>query len=121
MARILIVEDNPMNMELASDLLELDGHDVLQAEAAQEGLDLASAEKPELILMDVQLPGMDGLTATQRLRERDDTKDIPVVAMTAHAMEGDDKKAYRAGCMGYITKPIDTAQFRQQVTDFLQT
>ena len=118
--KILIVEDNPMNMELAMDLLEASGYVVIQAVTAEEGIKLARAEFPDLILMDVGLPGMDGLKATGVLQQDPATKDIPVIAMTAHAMKGDEKKALTAGCAGYITKPIDTREFPKTVARFIE-
>lgn len=119
--KILIIEDNPMNMELATDLLEASGYVVIQAGAAEEGIELARAESPDLILMDISLPGMDGLEATGILRQDPTTKDISVIAMTAHAMKGDEEKALAAGCSGYITKPIDTREFSKTVARFIKS
>ena len=117
--KILIVEDNPMNLELATDLLEASGYVIIQAGTAEEGIKLTRAEFPDLILMDVGLPGMDGLEATGNLKQDPTTKDIPVIAMTAHAMRGDEEKAVAAGCSGYITKPIDTREFPKAVARFI--
>lgn len=119
MAKILVVEDNPVNMELATDLLESLGHVVLPAETGEQGIRLAVHEHPDLILMDVALPGMDGLSATQRLKEDPRTHDIPIVALTAHAMSGDKARVLAAGCSGYITKPIDTRRFPATIAAFL--
>lgn len=119
--KILIVEDNPMNMELATDLLEASGYIVIQAGVAEEGIELARAESPDLILMDISLPGMDGLEATGVLRQDPTTKDINIVALTAHAMKGDEEKALTAGCSGYITKPIDTRAFSKTVSRFIES
>ncbi len=119
--KILIVEDNPMNLELATDLLEAAGYVIIQAETAEEGIKLASAESPDLILMDISLPGMDGLEATGILKQDPTTKDITVIAMTAHAMKGDEEKALAAGCSGYITKPIDTREFPKAVARFIDS
>ncbi len=119
--KILIVEDNQMNMELATDLLEASGYVVIQAEAAEEGIELARVESPDLILMDISLPGMDGLQATGILKQDPTTKDIPVITMTAHAMKGDEEKALTAGCTGYITKPIDTREFPKAVARFIES
>ncbi len=119
--KILIVEDNPMNLELATDLLEAAGYVVIQAGTAEEGIKLARDEFPDLILMDVGLPGMDGLEATGVLKQDPATKDIPVIAITAHAMKGDEKKALAAGSAGYITKPIDTRAFPKTVTRFIES
>lgn len=116
---ILIVEDNPLNLELATDLLEAAGYVVRQAGTAEEAIQTARTALPGLILMDVSLPGMDGLAATQALKADPATRAIPVVALTAHAMKGDEDKARAAGCEGYITKPIDTRTFPVTVARFL--
>jgi CheY-like chemotaxis protein len=118
--KILIIEDNHMNMELFTDLLEATGFTLLCAYNAEEGIVLAVAELPDLILMDVALPGMDGLQATQRLQHDVRTKGIPIVALTAHAMRGDAAKAAVAGCIGYLSKPIDTRTFAKTVTLFVE-
>jgi CheY-like chemotaxis protein len=118
-ARILVVEDNPMNMELAVDLLQLRGHEVLSAETGQEALEIAGRERLDLILMDVQLPGMDGLEVTRRLKEDPATASVPVVALTAHAMKGDAERMLSQGCAGYIAKPIDTREFHNAVEKFI--
>ena len=119
--KILVVEDNPLNMELTADILGAAGYVVLQAENAERGITLARAEKPALILMDVRLPGMDGLLATEILKREAETQEIPVVALTAHAMKGDEDKALAAGCQGYITKPIDTRSLPGDVAGFLRS
>ena len=119
--KILIVEDNPANMELETDLLEVFGYTVLQATTAEAGIEAARSEAPALILMDVGLPGMDGLTAVAILLEDEKTKDIPTVVVTAHAMKGDQEKALETGCAGYITKPIDTRAFGPAVAAFIET
>ncbi len=106
MARILIVEDNPANMKLASILLERVGHTVLCAVDAETGMTLARAEHPDLILMDIQLPGMDGLAATALLKQDPATATIPVIALTALAMKDDKEKTLAAGCDAYIAKPL---------------
>jgi len=118
--KILIIEDNPMNMELATDLLEASGYVVIQAGVPGEGIELSRVESPDLILMDISLPGMDGLEATGILKQDSGTRDIPVIAMTAHAMKGDKEKALAAGCAGYITKPIDTREFPKAVARFIE-
>jgi CheY-like chemotaxis protein len=118
-AKILIVEDHPLNMELAADVLEAAGYSVIQAEDAEKGIALAKAQKPSLILMDLGLPGIDGLSATGILKQEAETKAIPVVALTAHAMKGDEEKALAAGCEGYIRKPIDTRALPQMVARFI--
>ena len=106
MARILIIEDNPANMKLASLLLLKAGHAALCAVDAETGLTVARAERPDLILMDVQLPGMDGLAATALLKKDPATAGIPVIALTAMAMKEDQEKTKAAGCDGYIAKPL---------------
>ena len=111
MAKILIVEDNPANMKLAIFLLESAGHAALSARDAEAGLTLARNEHPNLILMDIQLPGMDGLEAVVLLKRDDSTRVIPVIALTALAMKGDEERIRAAGCDGYIAKPIRYQEF----------
>lgn len=117
--KILMIEDNPINAELVIDLLELEGYEVIHAENAEKGIELAHKEMPALILMDVGLPGMDGLEATKILKNDEKTKDIPILVLTSHAMKGDAEMAKEAGGDGYITKPIDTREFPKQVARFL--
>jgi two-component system, cell cycle response regulator DivK len=117
--KILIIEDNPLNMQLVSDLLEFASYTICQAGSAEVGIKTAKAESPDLILMDIALPKMDGLTATRILKQDPDTKDIPVIALTAHAMKGDAEKAMSVGCKGYIVKPIQTRQFLKTIADFI--
>ena len=116
MARVLIVEDNPANMKLATFLLESAGHTVLSATDAEAGLTLARDEQPNLILIDIQLPGMDGLEATVLLKRDDATRHIPVIALTALAMKGDEERIRAAGCDGYIAKPLAYQDFLAIVT-----
>ena len=111
MAKVLIVEDNPANMTLALVLLESAGHSVITATNAEAGLTLARDEQPQLILMDIQLPGMDGLEATRLLKQDDTTRRIPVIALTALAMKGDEERIRAAGCDGYIAKPLAYKEF----------
>jgi two-component system cell cycle response regulator DivK len=111
MAKVLIVEDNPANMKLATFLLESAGHTVLSATDAEAGMTLARGERPNLILMDIQLPGMDGLEATALLKRDDTTSAIPVIALTALAMKGDEERIRAAGCDGYVAKPMDYQDF----------
>ena len=111
MAKVLIVEDNPANMKLAIFLLESAGHAVLSATNAEAGLMLARDGQPNLILMDIQLPGMDGLEATALLKRDDATRAIPVIALTALAMKGDEERIRAAGCDGYIAKPLRYQEF----------
>jgi two-component system, cell cycle response regulator DivK len=119
--KILVVEDNPVNRELTADILRAAGYTVVPAENAERGIALARAERPALILMDVRLPGMDGLSATEILKGEAETREIPVVALTAHAMKGDEAKALAAGCRGYITKPINTRTLPGAVAGFLSS
>lgn len=118
--KVLLIEDNLMNMELATDLLEAAGYEVLKAERAEVGIALAVTEQPDIILMDIALPGMDGLEATRRIKNDDRTNHIPIVALTASAMLGDDDRARSAGCCGYIAKPIDTRMFAKTVASFME-
>jgi two-component system, cell cycle response regulator DivK len=111
MARVLIVEDNHANMSLAVFLLQSAGHTTITATDAEAGLALARDEQPQLILMDMQLPGMDGLAATALLKGDDATRGIPVIALTALAMRGDEERIRAAGCDGYIAKPMRYREF----------
>jgi two-component system cell cycle response regulator DivK len=106
MATVLLIEDNPANLKLAVFLLESAGHTVISASDAEAGLALARDKEPNLILMDIQLPGMDGLQATALLKSDDATRAIPVIALTALAMRGDEERIRAAGCDGYIAKPM---------------
>lgn len=118
--KILVVEDTPLNMELCRDLLEVAGYVVSESTDANEAIARAKAEKFNLILMDVQLPGMDGLSATKIIKENSLNKDTPIVALTAYAMTGDKEKIEIAGCDGDITKPINTKEFARSVAGFLK-
>jgi len=111
MAKILIIEDNPANMTLTEYLMNWVGHTVISATDAEAGLTLARSEHPDLILMDIQLPGMDGLEATALLKQDDATRAIPIVALTALAMKGDEERIRAAGCDGYIAKPMGLQEF----------
>lgn len=111
MAKVLVIEDNLSNLKLSTFLLESAGHTVLSASDAEAGLTVARAEEPELILMDIQLPGMDGLTATTLLKADEATSAIPVIALTALAMKGDEERIRAAGCDGYIAKPLNYREF----------
>jgi two-component system cell cycle response regulator DivK len=110
-AKVLVIEDNPANMTFATFLLDLAGHTVLAAVDAEAGLALARTEQPALILMDIQLPGMDGLEATALLKAAEETRAIPVIALTALAMKGDEERIRAAGCDGYIGKPMRYKEF----------
>jgi len=117
--RILVIEDNELNRKLVRSLLKLGKYQVLEAVNAEEGIQLIREAKPDLVLMDIQLPGMDGLSATRVIKEDPALRHIPVLAFTAHAMENDRQKASEAGCDGYISKPIDTRNFLGVITKFL--
>lgn len=119
-SKILIIEDNPLNMELAADLLGVAGYEVLQAPNAERGIQLARSLLPDLILMDTSLPGMDGLQATRILKGDAATQHIPVISLTANAMKGDEETALAAGALAYVTKPIDTRTFVKDISRFLQ-
>jgi two-component system, cell cycle response regulator DivK len=116
---ILLVEDNERNLKLVRDVLEYVGYDVRVARTAEDGIALAVKERPDLVLMDLQLPGIDGMEALRRLRENVRTADIPVVAVTAQAMKQDRERALEAGFNGYIEKPISVRAFPDQVRSFL--
>jgi CheY-like chemotaxis protein len=117
--RILVVEDNEANQLLARAVLELEGFDVDIAASAPQAQDAIRERTPDLILMDIQLPGEDGLSLTRKLKANPETTAIPVVALTAHAMLGDRELALNAGCAGYIAKPLDTRTFGFEVRQFL--
>jgi two-component system cell cycle response regulator DivK len=117
--KVLVVEDNPANMTLATFLLKSAGHSVLSATDAESGLTLARSERPDLILMDIQLPGMDGLQATALLKADEATRAIPVIALTALAMKGDEERIRAAGCDGYIAKPLAYREFLATISNLL--
>jgi CheY-like chemotaxis protein len=117
---ILVVDDNPMNMELASFLLVKRGYDVRTAASAAEALALLETFRPRLILMDLQMPGMDGFELTRKLKAAEATRDILIVAVTAYAMKGDEERAREAGCDGYLSKPIDTRALPGIIAGYLE-
>jgi two-component system, cell cycle response regulator DivK len=119
MKKILVVEDDPIIMNLIVILLEREGYTVIQATSAEEGISLAHAGPPDLILMDVALPGLDGLEATRILKGDGLTSRVPVIALTAQARKEDEQKALRAGCDGFIPKPLSTRAFLAQISGFL--
>jgi CheY-like chemotaxis protein len=116
---VLIIEDNELNMKLVRSMLQLGHYQVLEAGDAESGIQLAREHLPDLILMDIQLPGMDGLQATRNIRNDPITANIAIVALTSYAMQGDEQKAISAGCTGYIAKPIDTRNFLDILAGFL--
>ena len=117
--RILIIEDNEINLELVTDLLEVNGFQVAHARTAEEGLRRARQVLPDLVLLDLSLPGMDGLAAARALRADPSINHLRVIALTAHAMKGDETTALEAGCDGYLTKPINTRDFPEQVRRYI--
>jgi two-component system, cell cycle response regulator DivK len=117
---ILIVEDNEKNLKLARDLLQVKGYGTIDARTAEEGITLAQLHRPALILMDIQLPDIDGVTALGRLKAETATASIPVIALTAYAMKADRERFLRAGFDGYLDKPISIKEFLEQVRRFLK-
>jgi len=117
--RILIVEDNELNMKLLNDVLEAYGYDIVKTGCGAAVLDLARTHRPDLVLMDIQLPDVSGLEAVRQLKGAPETRDIPVIAVTAFAMSGDERKALDGGCDGYIAKPIMLREFLATIEDFL--
>lgn len=120
LARIMVVDDNATNLKLAADVLRFEGYDVVTAADAEDAADKLLAELPALILMDIALPGMDGLSFTRQIKADPRTRSIVIVALTAFAMKGDEEKAREAGCNGYITKPLDTRRLPEQVAAHLR-
>ena len=118
---ILIVEDDQKILKLIRDILQVSGYETIEATNGKQGVDMAKDKKPNLILMDIQMPVMDGLEATKILKTDVQTKDIPIIALTAYAMEGDKDKVLGAGCDGYITKPLEAKSFRKTVAEYLST
>lgn len=118
-ARVLVVEDNDLNLELVTDVLRNAGYDVDPARTAEEGLRLAQEQAPDLVLMDIGLPGMDGLAATRELKRSDRTSRVPVILLTAHAMKGDRDLAREAGGDGYLTKPVELRTLLREIAAFL--
>lgn len=117
--KVLIVEDNELNMKLFNDLLEAQGYDTLQTKDGMEALKLARENEPDLILMDIQLPEVSGLEVTKWLKEDEALRSIPVIAVTAFAMKGDEEKIRQGGCEAYISKPISVPQFLETVKSYL--
>jgi two-component system, cell cycle response regulator DivK len=116
---VLIVEDNELNMKLFHDLLEAHGYKTIQTRNGIEALDLARAKRPDLILMDIQLPEVSGLEVTKWIKEDDDLRSIPVIAVTAFAMKGDEERIRQGGCEAYISKPISVSKFLETVRTYL--
>ena len=116
---VLIVEDNELNMKLFHDLLEAQGYDTLQTKDGREALQLAREHRPDLVLMDIQLPEVSGLEVTKWIKEDENLRDIPVIAVTAFAMKGDEEKIRQGGCEAYIAKPISVSEFLETVQKFI--
>ncbi len=119
--KILIIEDNSQNRYLVTFLLEQRGHQVVEATGGAEGIELAHQVRPELILLDIQLPGMDGYTVARILRQNPALQDVPIVAVTSYAMVGDRERALEAGCNGYIEKPINPDTFVDEIEQHLDS
>jgi CheY-like chemotaxis protein len=118
-AKIMVVEDNVASLKLVGDLLEIEGFEVSRCVDAESAMAVIGQFRPELILMDLALPGMDGLEFTRKLKSEEQTKQIKIVALTASAMKGDREKILQTGCDGYIAKPFDTRTFKKQVLQYL--
>ncbi|GJL95378.1 MAG: response regulator [Hyphococcus sp.] len=116
---VLIVEDNELNMKLFHDLLEAHGYDTIEARTGPEALELASKHHPDLILMDIQLPEVSGLEVTQKIKDNAELADIPIIAVTAFAMKGDEERIRQGGCEDYIPKPISVVSFLEKVKRYL--
>ena len=119
MKKVIVIEDNETNLYLIRTILQKLGHQVIEARDGFTGVDLAQAEIPDLILMDIQLPGLDGYEATRKLRALEATKKIPIIAITSYAMVGDREKTLAAGCTAYIEKPIDPESFIEVLREYL--
>ena len=116
---VLVVEDNELNMKLFHDLLEASGYNILQTRNGLEAIDIAREHRPDLILMDIQLPEVSGLEVTKWIKEDDDLRSIPVIAVTAFAMKGDEERIRQGGCEAYLSKPISVATFLSTVKSYL--
>jgi len=119
-SRILVVEDNADNRALIMDMLDTMNYEVVIATDGEEGVKKANAERPDLILMDISLPRVDGLTAARRIKATPELQHIPIIALTAHAMVGDRERALDAGCDDYVSKPIDLRELANKLTRYLQ-
>ena len=117
--RILLVEDQEDNRRIMRDLLSASGYQLVEANDGEQGLALASSEVPDLILMDLQLPGLDGYEVTRRIKANAALSHIPIIAVTSYALSGDDQKAFAAGCDGYVTKPFSPRQLLAKIREFL--
>ena len=118
--RILVIEDHEENRRLLRDLLTSFGYELIEAVTGEEGLTAAEAERPDLVLMDIQLPGIDGYETTRRIKANPSLREIPVIAVTSYALSGDDVKAFAAGCDAYVTKPFDPAELLEKIREHLK-
>jgi two-component system cell cycle response regulator DivK len=121
MTRILVIEDNVRNRYLISFILKGDGFEVIEAITGEDGVEMAQKERPDVVLMDIQLPGIDGYEATRRIRALPEGKDVPVIALTSYAMTGDREKALAAGCTGYIEKPLNPDTILDEIRSFMRS
>ena len=119
MKKILVVEDNETNMYLICFILRNKGYEVIEARSGEDGVEIAIKEMPDMVLMDIQLPGIDGMETTRRIRKSGACGDIPIVALTSYAMTGDREKTLKAGCTGYIEKPINPDTFMDEIEKYL--
>jgi two-component system cell cycle response regulator DivK len=117
--RILVIEDNEDNRRIVRDLLTSVGYEILEAVTGEEGVTAAGTQVPDLILMDIQLPGLDGYDATRRIKADPTLRHIPIIAVTSYALSGDDVKAYEAGCDGYVSKPFSTRALLAKIREYL--
>ena len=119
MKKVLVVEDNEKNLYLITFILEKMGHRVIAARTGEEGIDLALREQPDLVLMDIQLPGINGLETTQRIRAAEKGAGVPIIALTSYALVGDREQVLKAGCTGYIEKPINPETIMAEINSYL--
>ena len=117
--RILVIEDQEDNRQIVRDLMAASGYELIEATTGEEGLEAAARERPDLILMDIQLPGIDGYEVTRRIKADPKLRQIPIIAVTSYALSGDDKKAFAAGCDGYVTKPYSPRLLLAKIREYL--
>ena len=117
--RILVIEDQEDNRQIVRDLVTASGYELIEATTGEEGLEVAARERPDLILMDIQLPGIDGYEVTRRIKANPKLSKIPIIAVTSYALSGDDKKAFAAGCDGYVTKPYSPRLLLAKIREYL--
>jgi two-component system cell cycle response regulator DivK len=117
--RILVIEDQEDNRQIVRDLVTASGYELIEATTGEEGLEVAARERPDLILMDIQLPGIDGYEVTRRIKANPKLRKIPIIAVTSYALSGDDKKAFAAGCDSYVTKPYSPRLLLAKIREYL--